>query len=742
MVAALAVVGLLRVDIDTRASSFVPGDDPTVEGWNELQRAFGGDPIVALVASPDERGLLAPGTIQEVLGLEGRFAGLDDVAVVYGPGTILNQIAGQAQDVILELTAQRDALRAQAETEARDAGLNDSEIAAAGAAAVEDFDLRYGTLLIEAVPAGLPTLNNGAFAEAVALFDDGSVRPSFSWVLPDRDHGAIYIRPREGLSQDEISDLVDAVDGLVADSALADDAEITGSPVIAAGLADQIRADIPALAGASVAAVALAFLLVGRGSLVRRLVPLAYGLAGSGLVLAMAGWSGIALSIGVLAFLPTILGVGTDFPIYALDGRLRHVAVAAVAAAVGFASMAASPVPFVRQYGLLLAAGVLATTALAIIAVRRRDAADDRQRNAAGTGPQDLASARRAPVSVDRRVRLGLGALGVIAALGWATVPGQGIETRPQALAEGVEVLDGAERAEAALGASGEMVVRLQGTEIVTAEVLDWFRRAEQAIVTSHGDQLRPIITPDRLLAFLGPEPTSVQITAALDLVPGYLLRSIITPDRSQAIASFGLRLGDLEAQRDLVDDVRTLLPDPPAGTTVTTDGLPVVAARAVDLLSGRHVLPSVLGIAGFGLVVAVGLRDKRAWMLGVASAAVSTGIGALVVTASGRDLSPLSLSLGSLAVAVGGEFALVIRERIRSGSADPYRPVFAATVTSVAGFAVLAASSLEMLREFAVVLTGSVVIAAGCGAVLAWATTSVPLASVHETDGDDHAYR
>ena len=720
---AVAGLGITRLDVDTQASSFVPGDDEAAQGWQELQERFGGDPILVLVSTDEPGGLLDPGPLETLVQLEGRLAGTADVAVVYGPGSVLNQVAGRAQELILELTGQRDALRQQAETAARDAGADEAAIGAAGDEAVADFDVRYGSLLVEALPAGLPTLRNGSFARAVALDADGRVRSSLRWVLPDPTHAAVYVRPREGLSQDAVASLVDAVEAQIAEAGLDDVTLVSGSPVIAAGLGDQIRDEAPRLAVASVVAVAIAFAFFGPGRGVRRLRPLLAGLAGSAVVLGIVGWTGAAVSVGVLAFLPTILGVGTDFPIYAATSTRRHVIVAATAAAAGFASMALSPMPFVREFGILLACGVLATAAMGLLLVRR-DADASAASGLRPTGDRSRSSGRRRGIAA---------ALVVAGVAGWLAFPAIGAETRPQALASGVTELDEATEAESILGASGELAVRLQaiGTErdAIDPETLAWFREAEAAIVTTLGDRLRPVVTPERLFGFLGDDPTDDQVDAAIRLVPGYLSRAVVPPDQREAIASFGLRLGDLDEQRALIEDLEDVLPAPPGGTRASVDGLPVVAARAVDLTAGTRVLPSLVGIAAFGAVVLLGLGDRRSAVVAIGSAIVSTGLGATVLWAVGRDLSPLALSLGSLSVAVGGEFALVARERLLRGEASPFRPVVVAAVTSVAGFVAMTVSSLVLLREFAAVLAGSVVIAALVGCTLAWATTLPPAA-------------
>ena len=63
----------------------------------------------------------------------------------------------------------------------------------------------------------------------------------------------------------------------------------------------------------------------------------------------MLGWIGRPLSLGVLAFLPVLLGLGSYYPTYfAQRARGRVVFVVAGASALSFATLALAPLAFVR----------------------------------------------------------------------------------------------------------------------------------------------------------------------------------------------------------------------------------------------------------------------------------------------------------------------------------------------------------------------------------------------------------
>ncbi|MCW2752099.1 MAG: hypothetical protein JWR83_3209, partial [Aeromicrobium sp.] len=199
--ATMVAVGLGHVHTDTTTASLLPLNDPSQKASLVAARSFGGDPVVVLAESKKAAALLEGDEITKLVGLEGRLSTLPDVAVVYGPGTVLNQVAGQAQDLLATISGRRDALRAAAQTKARKAGKSKAEIVRATNAAAKTFDARYGSLLVKALPAGLPTLKNAGFVHAVVFDKDGQPRQQWRFVVPKPDAVAIVVRPREQLDQ-------------------------------------------------------------------------------------------------------------------------------------------------------------------------------------------------------------------------------------------------------------------------------------------------------------------------------------------------------------------------------------------------------------------------------------------------------------------------------------------------------------------------------------------------------------
>jgi predicted RND superfamily exporter protein len=719
LVLTFLIGGLAQVRVETGVDSFLPTGDPAVRHLEAVSSSFGGDPVVVLAESSGPRELLDQQHLATLLRLEGQLSALPDVATVYGPATTLNQIAGQTQNLLAELSGRRDGIRAQAQSQAKARGASAEEVQKAGDEAAAQFDARYGALLVQGLPAGLPTLRNPSFVNAVVYTPDGQARAQWRFVVPSDKAVAILVRPRQGLDQAATDRLVRGVQDTVAASKInASRVTVSGVPVIVSSLASRVQREVPLLGGIAVAAVAACFLLVPWAARRRRLIPLATTVVAIGLTLAVFGWFNRPLSLGVVAFLSVLLGIGSYYPTYfAQHARRRVVLVVAAGTSASFATLMLSPLPFVRDLGMTLSLGVLLAAVVGTVLIRRSGEPSDVD--------DPVALAVPAAVPAPRpwlRAAAGLGAL-VVAAAGWIALPSLPLQSDFQSFASGLPALADAQHVESVVGSSGELDIVLTGPNVLSPESVAWMRSAQDVVVSRHGDQMRPVISPPALLGFLGPSPTADQITSAVRLLPPYLTGSVLRDDGKVALLSFGVRMDDLGELQRLRDDVRAILPPPPPGFEVELTGLPMVAVRGNELVSGGRVLSNLVGIAAVGLVLAIGLRRRVDALRAVTAAVIATGTGLAGMWIMGIPLSPVTVALGSLTAAVGCEFTALLSESVRRGNRALRRSVLLATATSAIGYAVLAASQLSAIREFGVLLACSVLLALMSAACVVWLT-------------------
>jgi predicted RND superfamily exporter protein len=718
---ALAVVvgGLARSTVQTGLDSFLPSGDPALAELNAVSQAFGGDPIVVLLESAQPRELLGERAVPVLVGLEGQLSQLRDVAAVYGPGTVLNQLTGRTQDLVAELLGRRDGDAQKAYDAAKAAGASDAAAAQAKENSLDQFNQRYGALLLQGMPSGLPTLRNPKFVNRVVFGDGTGPKSQWRFVVPSETSVAILVRPREGADAAALTRLVGEVRSAVAQANLpTSKVTVSGVPTVVSALSDQVAREGPLLGGIALLAVGGCFMLVPWTRRSRRLLPLATTVTAIAVTCSIFGWLGRPLSIGVVAFLSVVLGIGCYYPTYfAVRARTRTVLTVACATASAFATLMLSPLPLVRDLGLTLSMGVLLAALFGVLARRLIIESSDFEAADGSPGSSDDEADDQATPTLremaDRRgpVLAFLAAV-MIAGVGWAMLPSLPLQTDVQGFAAGLPALDDAQHVEQTIGSSGEIDIALAGKNVLTADAVSWMDQVETQVITQHGDQMRRVISLPMLLSFLGDQPSSSQVEAAMRLLPPYLTDAAVDRTHETSILSFGVKLDDLAATQALRDDLRRELPPAPDGYRATVTGLPIVAVRGQELVSHDRLRSNLLGVFAASLVLALGLGRRSDALRAMVSALLATGGGLFVLWLTGTPLSPITVALGSLTAAVGCEFTVLLTEAGRRRNPALRRAVLLVTLASALGYAVLVVSGIAVVREFGVLLAGAVVLA------------------------------
>jgi hypothetical protein len=424
------------------------------------------------------------------------------------------------------------------------------------------------------------------------------------------------------------------------------------------------------------------------------------------------------------------------------------VATAATATAAGFLVLVLSPVPMVRGFGLLLVAGIvlalgcaltLGVAALAAAARRPPRPASAERIAPAFRGAGELLFANRAALAVRRGgSAVGRGALRVatehparvlaaaivIAAAGWVLETQTHVESDLTKLVPQNGAIRDLQALQRSTDVGGEIDVVVSGARVTDPALVKWMTRYQAGVLKQFGysskrgcgkAELCPAFSlPDLFQG--GQSASSKQIDALLDAVPAYFSQGVITRDRRTATLAFGIRLMPLDRQKQVIDAMRARL-HPPAGIDAELAGLPVLAAEANAAVSSprRRLATLAAGLAAVALVLLAAFRAWRRALVPLLPIALATGWSALVLFALRIPLNPMSVVLGALVIAISTEFSVLLAERYRGERVAGHEPgealqrtyrstgaaVLASGTTAIAGFAVLVASDIKMLRDF-----------------------------------------
>jgi predicted RND superfamily exporter protein len=374
-----------------------------------------------------------------------------------------------------------------------------------------------------------------------------------------------------------------------------------------------------------------------------------------------------------------------------------------------------------------------------------------------------LAVAQRHPERV-----LGVGL--ALAAIGWGV--GTQIETQTdiRALApQNVDAVRELNELQDATGVSGELDVRVNAPDLTDPATIQWMAAFKRRVLRAGGfsgtnpscqeaevcpgPALSDFVTGGGLTASAEGKLTRRGIRSALSQIPAYDLRQVATVDpktglpAGTALLGFGIRAQSLEGQQALIDRIRGEIGQPgapggpPSGVEVELAGLPVIAASAASDLSDSRYLLTLAGLIAVALVLLAVYRSLSRALIPLVPIVMATGWSALVLWLTRVPLNPMSAALGALTIAIATEFSVILAARfrqerragrelgaaLRQAYARTGAAVLASGVTAIAGFAVLIASDVGMLRDFgfvtvidlAVALVGVLV---ALPATLAWA--------------------
>jgi hydrophobe/amphiphile efflux-3 (HAE3) family protein len=510
--------------------------------------------------------------------------------------------------------------------------------------------------------------------------------------------------------------------------------------------------------GVAVAAVAIVFGLLGLGD----------GTLTMASIAALPILIGLAVDYAIQFQARYDEAVAAGAPEPAREAATRGgptIAAACAATIAGFLALQLSPTPMVRTFGLLLIAGVLIafllslTLGFAALSFRRNPnggapssggwrwgGGPPRRAGASGTehrggNPSDRTRPpqRLAAFAVSQPALILMVSI-ALAAIGWAA--GTQVETvsdvrslAPQNL-PAVRDLDNLQET---TGVSGELDVSVEAPDLTDPATIEWMAAFKGRVLRENGFSgenpscLQAAVCPGPALSdFLthgGGKVTRQGIDATLAALSPYALRQVAPIDPRtgkvgrNALISFGIRAQSLDEQQALIDRVRSEIGrsgspgGPPPGVEVRLAGLPVIAAESASDLSASRYWLTLAGLVLVGLALLAIYRSLARALLPLLPTVLATGWASLVIWITGIPLNPMSAALGALTIAIATQFAVIlsgrfheerqglpVTEALRRAYARTGAAVLASGVTAIAGFAVLLASEIQMLRDFGLV--------------------------------------
>ena len=788
VITAVLAIGATRLEFATGQDSYLNPDSQTAIDTVEFQDNSGGETVILLLtaqdgADVDVTDLLSGPNLDEFRRLN---AELSEVPEVYSVVTPLTSLTFSSALVGGDAGSNALIAAAGADTDGAQARQDDITISLARRGAIGTPD---EWVLDNPDWVDLLVYDNVGYSVA----DDGSIdappveerriRKSLASTFPNVDGrpvnqtavGGVVLAGNATLDEqsagtEKVIEILDTanIEGF--------DLTVTGSPVYLAEINDYLKGGMLTLGLAALAVMAVVLFLIFK---VRwRLLPLLAVLVGVAWAFSLLGLIGIDLSLVTISGLPILIGLGIDFAIqihnrveeevvvdqsaHPISETLANVAppliAATVAGVLAFMALRISKVPMIRDFGVLLAVGIVVLVAVGIVVP------------AATLGVREWnRPTEDRPVSRVEKLVVKLGGLPtsfglplVAAALvlfvGGVLAEGSTkIQSDPvEWIDQGSQTVADIDQLEADTGFGSTLGILVQASNVYDPTVvelihdftLDAEARPDVVSSSSFVGTMAKIIDIDGATP-IAPRTADVvaAAVAAAEQTPDIARALVNDPDPNRATAAqINLRLApaSLDERAVLVEeltddlDARIAALDVPEGSVLaasttgdevvraTPAGLATVGIGLLENLSANRANLTYLALMLAGVFLVVRFRSATRALLALVPVLLAVGVSSLIVGLLGFELSPLTTVSGPLVIASCAEFSVLIlgryleerqrgldpREATDTAAARTGRAFFTSAMTTIGGFAVLIGSALPLLRDFGIIVTLNVAIA------------------------------
>ncbi|NYT21519.1 MAG: RND family transporter [Methanomicrobiales archaeon] len=480
---------------------------------------------------------------------------------------------------------------------------------------------------------------------------------------------------------------------------------------------------------------------------------LSIAIVASGLVLTFGimGLVGMQISMVAIAAFPVLIGIGIDYAIQfhsRFDEEARSapldqaakttiskagpaVLYAMVATSMGFLAMMISPIPMLRDFGVLCIIGVASCYIMALVLVPTVGILLKYRPKypPAGEGngkTHHIEKYNTALGSVATRVAKSAVPVLILCALvafvGFQLDQEIIINTNEDSFVpQDMPAVIDLNKVSRTMGSTSSLPIYVRGDNVLDAQTIAWMYQFQQYEVTRNDKITGSASIADLLMRYNGGglPVDNGELKVALAKIPEAEQKRYLSGN-SEAIIEFSTIDMENEVAMSMIDDVRRDLSwnPPPPGVTATVTGMGEMFTNLIDEISRSKITMTLLAFGLiFGFLFLVYRKVGRA-ATPVIPIMMIVGWNGLIMWLLGIDYTPMTAVLGSMSIGVASEYTILIMERvyeererglallpaITQGVGRIGTAITVSGLTTVFGFAALITSSFNMISNFGLV--------------------------------------
>jgi len=751
-------LGATQLDFATGQDSYLNKDEQVYKDNVAYQDLFGGQAMLTLFTMEGGRDvvdLFTPDNIQHMEQVQDELHETQGVESVVTPLTALQFTQNLA---VSDTGDPTQSVAGQALLNAREREPDPA------AKEVRAADAVTTLTRLSAVPEDQRTFENPEWIRFLLFDNRGDIRKSLLPFFPDEAHAQMVTRlvgnaslEDEGAASERVQDVT------LAEPFEQADVTSTGAPVLLKDLNNYLRGGMFTLGAIAIGIMVVILWLLFK---VRwRLLPLAVILVGLIWAFGLAGYLGISLSVVTIAGLPVMLGVGIDYAIQmhsrieeeVIIDRAAHpiqeasvnlgpaLLVVTLDAVFAFLALRFSRVPMIRDFGLLLAVGIavicIASIVLPLAALGIREYRSPTKGKDFSHGNLAKLVVWLGSLPTRLAVPIAVGSAAVFAG-GIIVEDDLTIQSDPeQWVDQDSQVIHDIDTIKRETGSSAELGIFVESDNIFSDETAAFVTEFANEQLAERPEDLLTASSIVTTMSFLLEMPdttvlpaTGADVEAAYNVAPPDIQRATVNPEAGALNLVFRTGPGSLDHRAVYVDDIRDELASGtldngdtiPGSITATPSGLAVVGVGLLENIEANRILLTYLAILFVFIYLVLRLRSFVRALLSMVPVLTAVGAASLVAWIFDLQLSPMTAVGGPLVVAVCTEFTSLIllrfieerqrgyspREAMNVTARRTGRAFIVSALTAIAGVAVIAFSSLPLLRDFGLIVAMNVSVA------------------------------
>jgi len=748
VLAAAAIPGITMLETETGFNALVSSNAKISQDNTRYEEKFGGEPITILLNGQLDD-VFSAGNLVIMSQFEQEFSYNEHCCAVIGPTALIHMAIEEAIRASQAFQEQIALAQDEAATEARQAaasmGLSELQQEEAAQQARLEVLQRFQPQIEQMQAIGEPSLDNPLFVEAIIYDSEGAVNQEMRTLIPDNEHALIIVTPKGNLSDEEDLQVVrDIEDYFLAHPLTNLDTTVIASSKLVDAISKAMGKNMAILLGISV--VVMTLILLGMFRVRWRLLSLLMVGVSALWTFGIMGYFSVPITMATMAILPILIGLGIDYSIQfhnryqeevtkaksvgeaiiiSISRMLSIVGIALLATIIGFITLFMSEVPMIRDFGMMLAVGIVFSYIVGLFMLHSIVYLGDKNKpmdllskaSLKASGRIDRILSRIAKLAVNNTLPIFLVALAFGIAGGvvdhWLPTNTDYEELIPQDIAELKELRELRE----IIGSGGEIRFMIETDDVVSPVVLGWLKEYQDEALALH-----PELTSVNSLAALVSEttggliPAEEQIQQILDNTAPLYLAQVISSDHKMASVSFDTKYISLEETHDLLQLMQEEA-NLPVGVQLSPVGSLAIGASTIDALVGSRLKLNLICLGAILVVISLVYRRLSSIIFTIIPVGAVIAWSSLDMYLIGIPLNPLTAVLGIIVIGICTEFMVLLigryDEEKRLGLSPKNamvtslskigRAIVVTALTTLGGFGVLIASDFVMIRDFGI---------------------------------------